>query len=596
VKLNKKFNKDSEYILLMSLGYSYGLNFEKDSSNVQMGILYLGTVLKQKGYKVSLLYSDYPDIEGIVEQMKGEKVSIVGFYTTTENIYRCIRCARLLKRMCQDIVIIMGGPHASVMDINILETENTIDLIVRREGENILLEIVRFLEGYGKVENIKGITFRDKGKILRNPDAPFIDNLDSLPVPDRDLLKEPLRSFDILFPRIITGRGCPFKCAFCHEGFHGGTYRMRSSENVLQEVDYLVKRGKINYIRFLDDTFTVNPKRTLQICKGLREMSKEGREFVWFAEGRADILSRYPRLIYEMSLAGLGVLQIGVECAEEKILDLYQKNITLKQIEQVVRICSDALVPCISINFILGGPLESMEIYKKNLDFIRKLTKIAPGKLNISYSLLVPFPKTRIMEKPEQFGLKLIDPECKTGMTNETCFCESEFLNEYEITNIARDFDRDLLKIMSEHGKNISPEIIRENFSLRSYGIETPWFNLFSTDSGLKRFFNLRYYRINHLPSSVEGDFLEYYPLRTYPLNCNKDNLIFLDKVYGKVILDKVDSELYLLSSGKRTVKEIFKIAKEKLFSRLPPEEIYKKLKDFYLRMEDLQAVIFSKI
>jgi len=599
MQLHKNIQEKHRTILLISLAYSFGERLEKETRNIQIGILYLGTVLKNNGYRVKLLYSDYPDIESIVEKVKKERVFIVGFYTNTDNIYRCIRCARVLKRTFSDIIIIMGGPHATVMDMDILEREESIDLIVRGEGENILLEIVRFyFEGYGKLKNIKGITYREKEKKFSNSSASFIDDLDSLPLPDIDLLEdEQLKMTSILYPRIITGRGCPFKCAFCHEGFHGGTYRIRSATNVLQEVDYYLNKGKVRYILFLDDTFTVNPRRTIEICRGLRERSKEGTNFVWFAEGRVDLLARYPRLIYEMSLAGLAILQLGVECSEEKVLNLYQKNITLEQIEKVVTCCVDAMLPGISINFIIGGPMESIGLYEKNLDFIRKLMKIAPGMINVSATLLAPYPGTRIMKYPEKFGLKIIDSECKTGLSHKTCFCESEYLNEYELTNLRENFDRAVREIMLEVSKEITPAIIETNFALKSFGINTTWLDFFSGDIGIKRFFDLKYYESIISPCQVkEEDFLKYYPIRSYPLRYNDENLLLLDKFYGQKTLDKIDTALYDLSSGKRNVEEILKLAEENIFKGLRSDEIYKRIKDFYKRMEDLHAIIFARV
>jgi len=595
---SRNFDKDLNSILLISLGYSYGVTFDKGSCYVQLGLLYLGTLLKNNGYKVNLIYSDYPDIEEIIERIKVHNVTMAGFYTTTENIYRSLKCADILKEYFPDLIIMMGGPHASVMDKDILEQYKSVDIIARGEGENILLELAEYyFDGKNSLEYIKGISYRKNNDVLRNSEAPFIHDLDTMPVPDRDLLEEPLRSFDILFPRIITGRGCPFKCTFCYEGFLGSSYRMRSAENVLEEVNYLHKRGEISYLRFLDDTFTVNPQRTMKICKGLREMSEDGTKFVWFAEGRVDVLSKYPRLLYAMSLAGLAVLQVGVECAEQKVLDMYQKNITLEEIEEVVNLCAGALIPSVSINFIIGGPLESRDLYRKNLDFVKKLMHLAPGRLNITSTLLVPFPGTKIMKEPEKFGLNIVDNECITGMTNDTCFCENEMLNCCEITGIKRDFDREVWNIMAEISREVPYDMISQNFSLKSSGIETPWAALFSDDTGIRRFYNLKLHKINLSFTEVEEEkILNYYPARTYPLFYNEDNRIVLHKIYGKEILDYTESRLYELSSGKKTFVEILHIVEEEIFIDMDSSGVYEKLKDFYGLMEKFCAVIFLKI
>ena len=596
--MEKYMQSNKKNILLISLGYNDGSNLEEETCFVQLGILYLATVLKNNGYSPDVIFSDYPDVSSIIERIKKENICLTGFYTTTENIYRSIKCGKILKEAFPEMKIILGGPHATVMDEKILEKEETVDLIVRHEGEEAIIELAKFyISNEGSLKDIKGLTYREDSKIIKNSDRPFIKELDKLPIPDRDLLEEPIKSFAKIFPRIITGRGCPFQCAFCAQGMAGNKYRMRSAENVLKEVDYLLSRGPVRYIRFLDDTFIVNPGRTRKICRGLREKSEEGKNFMWFAEGRVDVLSKHPRIIYEMSLAGLANIQIGVECAHQSTLDLYKKNIKLEEVEKVVRICADALIPSISINFILGGPFETDEIYKKNMDFIKKLIKIAPGRVNITSSLLVPFPGTMIKKEPEKFGLRIIDSDCITGMTNETCFCETEELDKYELTNIKRNFLRDVRKIMIEASKDVPFHIVSQNFSMKFYGIITPWHLLFLDDIGVKRYFNLKlhsgYFSIDEVPEKILPDF---YATRTYPLNYNEEKLVTLEKIYGTEVLHSVTGKLYELSSGKRKVKNIVKIMQKEFFKDMTLEETHKEIIKHYRALEKLQAIIFSKV
>lgn len=584
--------------LLISLGYSDGSSIEEETSYIQLGILYLATVLKNNNYRVKVLFKDYPDPDLIIEKIKEENAFLAGFYSTTENIYRTLKCINFIKKSFPELIIILGGPHGTVTDKELMEKEKNIDIIVRNEGEETILDLAKFfIDRNGNLDGIKGITYREKDLIIRNPDRPFIENLDSLPIPDRDLLYEPIKTFDKLYPRIITGRGCPFKCAFCYEGMSGNKYRMRSAENVIEEIDYILERGEIRYIRFLDDTFTVNPRRTMKICNALRERSKEGKNFMWFAEGRVDVLSKNPRLLYAMSLSGIANIQLGVECADQKILDLYEKNITLRQIEEVVYLCSQALIPSISINFILGGPFESKETIKKNLEFIEKLMKIAPGRLNVSSSLLVPFPGTAISRNPEKYGLNIIDPDCITGMTNETCYCETEYLDRYELTNIKRNFSREIEKMMINISKEVPYHTVSQNFSLQFFGLSTPWYILFSRDIGIKRYFNLKLHGANLSLSEIPSEQIDsFYPTRTYNLNYNEKDLVILDKVYGKEILNNEESRIYELSSGKRTFNDIVKIAGEKIFKDLSERDLMEKVMNTYIRLESLHSIIFAKI
>lgn len=590
-------NKNIPAILLLYICYSEGINPEDETSVVQLGLLYLGTVLKQQGYRVKISAFSYPDHEDIKEIIEKEHTGITGFYVTTENIYRCLKCAGLIKKSFPSMKIIFGGPHASVMDRELMEEYSYIDLIVRKEGEITLPEVVKFyFHSSGNLKDIKGITFREDNQIFQNPDRPFIEDPDIIPFPDRDLLDDPVRQVDITYPRVITGRGCPFSCAFCYEG-SGSKYRMRSSENVLSEIDYLLERGEVRYIRFMDDTFTVNPLRTLKICRGLRKRLESGKKFAWFAEGRVDILARHPGLIYEMSLSGLINLHIGVECADQEILDIYEKHITLDDIEQVVKYSADAQIPLISMNFILGGPKDREEIYEKNLDFIRKLMNIAPGRLQITSALLIPFPGTKISKNPERYGLSIIDRTCKTGLTNETVYCETEFLNKCDLIRLKRKFDREIDKIIIETSRHVSPEILEEHFRLPFYGIRSYWHYLLSFDHGMRRFFNWRLHKSYYYIKEISEDELSlFYPVRTYNLNYNEEGLIVIDKLYGQELLDREETLLYELCSGKITSGEILYAGKASIFKDLPENEIYKRVMGFYIKMEKIYALIFSKI
>jgi len=129
------------------------------------------------------------------------------------------------------------------------------------------------------------------------------------------------------------------------------------------------------------------------------------------------------------------------------------------------------------------------------------------------------------------------------------------------------------------------------------YGIRSYWQYLLSYDPGIRRFFNWRlhklYYYINEIK---QEEILDFYPTRTYNLNYNDENLILLDKLYGQELLDPCESKLYEISSGKISFREIIQLGKEKIFSELPEDEVYKKVLDFYIKMEKLCAVIFAKI
>jgi len=593
----KLFDKERDGILLFCTGYSGGMVQEIETSFIQIGILSLGTVLKENGYKVKVLITYYPDMDEIKEFIKKEKIKIVGFYTTTENIFRCFNCSRIIKRAFPDIIIIAGGTHVRIMDKDTLEREETIDLIVRREGEVPLLEIVNYyFQGSGSLKDIKGITYRDGKKIKCNPEAPVIENLDTLPLLDRDLLEEPLRSTDRLYPRIVTARGCPFMCAFCYESSSGSKYRRRSIGNILTEVDYLLERGNLKYLRINDDSFTVDPEFVSKLCRGLKERGG-GKKFVWYCEGRFDVLAGMPDLLSEMVESGLANVHTGLECCDQRVLDLYQKGITLEQIEQVVRSCKNAGVPVLTMNIVVGGPLESQDLYKTNLNFVRKIMAIAPGRLMVTTALTIPFPGTRIRNNPEKFGIKIFDYDCRTGLTNETCYAETEFMSKYDLTRYKRNFDREVDKIVMELLTEIPRDLFYKHIKLQTYGVKSNLLHLVSFDKGVKKFFDLKCHKSYlSLDEIDEKGLFAFYPTATYPIDYNSENLVVLDKIFETETLDFTKSRLYEISYGRMSVRDIINFAQNNIFKDLKPEEVKERVLDFYRYMDKIYGVVFSKI
>ncbi|MEQ8170515.1 MAG: hypothetical protein ABRQ38_16630, partial [Candidatus Eremiobacterota bacterium] len=126
---------------------------------------------------------------------------------------------------------------------------------------------------------------------------------------------------------------------------------------------------------------------------------------------------------------------------------------------------------------------------------------------------------------------------------------------------------------------------------------DSQWATLLSSDRGIKRFINLKLHEAYFAMDEInEQDILNYYPVRTYPLVYDDKNRVIFYKIYGKEILNDTDSRLYEYSSGKRTFGEILNMAKEQLFKELSSEEVYKRVKDFYVTVDKLYGIIFSKI
>ena len=290
----------------------------------------------------------------------------------------------------------MGGYHPTFNFIETLEDEN-VDIVIRGEGEYIMLNLVQALENQSSLHDVKGIVFEDKNskEIVVNPEAPLIQDLDELPFPALNLLpmeKYRLLDMDTHMTTMITTRGCPMQCSFCSSAaMHGKKIRERSVENIVDEIEYLKTNYDIDTIAFMDDTFTLKKRKVMAICD---EILKRNIEIMWGCTSRVDTLDE--KLLKKMKEAGCITIFIGVESADQQQLDNMCKNTTIAKfkIAHKLKIRTIASVA-------LGMPGDTKEIMNKTVKFVHKL------KPNYAiYSLATPYPGTRFYK--EAFEKNLI--------------------------------------------------------------------------------------------------------------------------------------------------------------------------------------------
>jgi len=211
---------------------------------IPLGLAYLSSVLEKEGHKVKII--DAPtlnyDWKNLREETRGFKPDIVGITSTTSTIYDAYKVAELIKEYNPKIKVVIGGPHVSFTSDDTLKECSSIDIVVRGEGEETMKEVVNSFNGERlPLEEIRGINFRDNGKIVQTENRPFIENLDELPFPAYSLL--PIDKYKVgkkQFANIITSRGCPFSCIFCSSSqLCGKRWRARSPENVIKELEVL---------------------------------------------------------------------------------------------------------------------------------------------------------------------------------------------------------------------------------------------------------------------------------------------------------------------------------------------------------------------
>lgn len=367
-----------------------------------LGIAYMAGVLQENNIDVEILDASAEDMDfkDVEKELLKRKPDLVALTALTPTIGRALETAQVVKETLPNSIVVMGGYHPTFNFIETLEDEN-VDIVIRGEGEYIMLNLVQALENQSSLHDVKGIVFEDKNskEIVVNPEAPLIQDLDELPFPALNLLpmkKYRLLDMDTHMTTMITTRGCPMQCSFCSSAaMHGKKIRERSVENIVDEIEYLKTNYDIDTIAFMDDTFTLKKRKVMAICD---EILKRNIEIMWGCTSRVDTLDE--KLLKKMKEAGCITIFIGVESADQQQLDNMCKNTTIAKIENAFKIAHKLKIRTIA-SVALGMPGDTKEIMNKTVKFVHKL------KPNYAiYSLATPYPGTKFYK--EAFEKNLI--------------------------------------------------------------------------------------------------------------------------------------------------------------------------------------------
>ncbi len=365
-----------------------------------MGLAYLAAVLEKNGHEVTMI--DCPALDMDLEQLKTKLVSIepnvVGITSMTPTIQSALLSAAAAKEVCPDTMIILGGPHATFMDKQVLTEESAVDIVVRGEGEETLLELAKNVFNSKGFNRIDGITFRNNGQIIRTPNRPFIQNLDQLPRPAyRYFPLEKYRLFGRKMLPIMTSRGCPSQCSFCTTArMFGKAFRARSPKSIVDELEWLRDVHGADAFSFYDDTFTLDKKRALKICEEIKDR-KIG--LPWDCQTRVSQVSK--ELLLRMREADCQQVFFGVESGCQKILNAVRKGTTVEQNEKAIRLAKDAGL-FVAVSVIIGYPGETKGMLQETIDLI---SKAEPDDVYICVA--TPYPGTELRKIVEEMGWEM---------------------------------------------------------------------------------------------------------------------------------------------------------------------------------------------
>jgi len=370
-----------------------------------MNLAALAAVLREDDFRVVICdYEALPYTEehlhGMLQQIKP---AVVGLSCSTPTVVNGGRIAAAIKSFSEEILTVVGGPHASALPEQTLREFADFDALVYGEGEMTLLELCQNVRCGGSLETISGLVWRAGETIVVNPSRPLIDDLDRLPFLARDLLPDPprvghsSRGFGnaLRSTELYTSRGCPFACSFCAiQATFGRSVRFRSPDSIAEELEVIARTHPVEHLVIADDTFTLDNSRATEISRiiGLSGVSS------WNCDTR--VTSVTAQLLRTMKEHGCTKVAFGVESGSPRILDRIGKKIQVEQVQQAVAWAREAGLRHIEGNFIIGAdPSETAE----DLELTRRMILDLPWSF-VSVAVIVPYPGTPVYQQMQNSG------------------------------------------------------------------------------------------------------------------------------------------------------------------------------------------------
>jgi len=373
-----------------------------------VGLAYLAAVLEEKGYKVIIIDLSVSSfgLGKLREQLSVEEPRIVGVSFMTNQYREAINIASIAKEACPKALVVAGGPHASVLPVELLQ-KSSFDAVAIGEGEATIVDIAEMLsKGATRLEGIKGIVYKSKGDIRANPPREPITDIDSLPFPSWHLLE--LDKYSILSSggearervyAILSSRGCPNRCVFCdsHSVF-GRRFRGRSAVNIYKEILFLHEKFNARQFDFIDDTFTVDRERVFELCDLI---VRNNLGIKWMCNARVNTVDL--EMLKAMNQAGCVRIEFGVESGDQEVLEIMKKGITISQIKDAHKMAKEAGLSV--------GTFAMVGNFGEGWDSVIETEKLlsALGSDDICLSIATPFPGTEMYSRAKREGLLLTE-------------------------------------------------------------------------------------------------------------------------------------------------------------------------------------------
>jgi len=331
--------------------------------------------------------------------------NLVIVFTSTPSIYNDIETGSKIKKILPNTHLSFVGNHPTNMPDEVMGMSKDIDSICRWEIDYTVVELAEAIENQTKFDKIKGLTYRENGKVFHNPPRDYINNLDELPFVSK-VYKEQ-KYFDVkdyfyaqdLYPLVVilTARGCPWNCSFCDIPFKK-SYRARSVDNVIEEFEYIKRElPEVREVMIEDDTFPVNKKRTMELCG---KLIQDGIDLKWACNARVDTDRE---VLKKMKEARCRLLCVGFETPSQSQLKEMKKKTTK---ERQIEFMKDTKELNILVNgcFMIGILNEDRENVRRTIEFAKELNSDTAQFLP-----LIAYPGTEVYKQAKERGLLIED-------------------------------------------------------------------------------------------------------------------------------------------------------------------------------------------
>ena len=346
---------------------------------------------------------DWRAFEKRIESFDPDIVASSGFGTC--NAYTTVRALATAKKVKPEALTVTGGQHFTATAQETLETYPEVDVIVRGEGEQTLVQLVRAHRERKPFSQVQGISFRHDGEVIHNASRSLIQNMDELPLPGYHFIENLIHRYHFKmmagsktrYALIEGSRGCPHRCSFCSQWKHWqGTWRTRSAKRIADEMEFCYTNYGTRFLWLTDDNFLLG-KTANDLCE---EIMRRGLadDVMWFLQARCDNIVEHEGLLSKMRRAGVRWILLGIESNSGLTLERYNKDLSPESARRAIRLLKQNDIFAQG-TFIIGERRDTAQ----SIESLREFANDLDPDLVI-FMVLTPFPGTDIYQAAKSNG------------------------------------------------------------------------------------------------------------------------------------------------------------------------------------------------